>query len=127
MTIHIAQVKVYPVKGDLEVNHRILMGVLQEIAPHQPDVVITPEGFLDGYVATEEWVTRENIVEYAIDPHASPYVQSAASWAEENEAWVTLVTSKHHSPAGFLILLDLKDTLPSVPVVPDRVPPVGPS
>lgn len=99
MTIRIAQVRVYPVKGDLEANHQALMDVLGEIAPHQPDVVITPEGFLDGYVSTEEWVTRDNILEYAIDPQASPYAQSVASWAGRNDVWVVLGCTRR-APEG---------------------------
>jgi predicted amidohydrolase len=99
MTIRIAQVKVYPVKGELEENHQALMDVLEEIAPHQPDVVITPEGFLDGYVSTEEWVTRDNILDYAIDPETSPYAQSVASWAGRNGAWAVLGCTRR-APEG---------------------------
>jgi hypothetical protein len=52
--IKIAQIKVVPAKGQLQANHRLLMEVLGEIAKVPDlDVVITPEGFLDGYVSTE--------------------------------------------------------------------------
>ncbi len=82
--------KVYPVKGDLAANHRSLLGILAQIAPHKPDVVVTPEGFLDGYVATEEWVTRENIVQYAIAPADSPYTRDISAWAARHSAWLVL-------------------------------------
>lgn len=87
MIIRIAQVKVYPVRKDLETNHRRLMETLEGIAEHGPDVVITPEGFLDGYVAKDEHVTRENIVQYAIDPHRSAYTKAVSEWAASNRAW----------------------------------------
>lgn len=90
MILRLAQVKVYPTKGALEENHRRLMAVLAEIAPHRPDVVITPEGFLDGYVATESWVTKDALPRYAIDPAHSPYVDAAAAWAAEQESWLIL-------------------------------------
>ena len=88
MILRIAQVRVYPAKGDLEANHRRLMEILQEIAPHKPDVVVTPECFLDGYVSTEEWVTRENIVDYAIEPKASPYTEQVSGWAAAARSWL---------------------------------------
>lgn len=90
MKLRIAQVKVYPVKCDLAANHARLMAILAALAPHRPDVVVTPEGFLDGYVAMVEDVTAENIRDYAVDPANSPYVRGAAEWAAANGAWVVL-------------------------------------
>ena len=94
MKIRLAQVKVVPVKGGLEANHRRLMRVLAELAGHRPDVVVTPEGFLDGYIATEEEVTRQNIGRYAIDPGASDYVREAAAWAARHRSWLILGCSR---------------------------------
>ena len=88
MGIRIAQVKVYPAKGKLDENHALLLEVLAEITPHRPDVVVTPEGFLDGYVSTEESVTREQMGEHAIDPVDSPYTQAASRWAADNNSWL---------------------------------------
>lgn len=85
--LRIAQIKVYPTKGDLKANHDHLMDILNQVAGHNPDVVITPEGFLDGYVSTEETVTKENIVAYAIDPASSAYVNDVAAWAADQRAW----------------------------------------
>jgi len=90
MALRIAQVKVCPAKGELAANFRQLMGVLGEIAPHGPDVVVTPEGFLDGYVATEPHVTRETLAGYAVDPATSYYVKHVAAWAAAHHAWVIL-------------------------------------
>ncbi len=49
--ICIAQIKVYPQKGALDANYARLISTLEQIqdAAHEPDVVITPECFLDGY------------------------------------------------------------------------------
>jgi len=88
MKIRIAQIKVYPEKGDLEANQQRLMAILQAIAKVKPDVVVTPECFLDGYVVAESYVTRDNLVEYAIDPLTSPYVRSVAAWAASRRTWV---------------------------------------
>ena len=88
MKIRVAQVKVYPAKCKLADNHALLTDVLEEIAPHRPDVVVTPEGFLDGYVCTEKEVTRDLIGRYAIKPAANPYTGAVAQWAREHHCWV---------------------------------------
>ncbi len=85
--IRLAQIKVYPVKGDLDTNQSRLLEILREVEPFKPDVVITPECFLDGYVSTETFVTRDNIGDYAIDPNKSPYVDAISEWAARNNSW----------------------------------------
>jgi len=61
--IRVAQIKVYPDKGGIEANHTKLMKIFGNIEKnHEVDVVVTPEGFLDGYVATEKSVTRDDMV-----------------------------------------------------------------
>ena len=62
-----------PIRGDLDANHVRLIDILRRVAEHRPDVVVTTECFLDGYVFTESWVTKENIIEYAIDLRGSIY------------------------------------------------------
>lgn len=71
--IRVAQIKVYPDKGRIEANHIKLMKIFGDIERnHEVDVVVTPEGFLDGYVATEKSVTKDDMVKYAIDQY-QPY------------------------------------------------------
>ena len=86
MRITVAQVKVYPAKGKMEHNHALLEQVLADIAPHRPDVVITPEGWLDGYASTEDSV--EDMTDYAIDPADSPQARAIAQYAGANNCWV---------------------------------------
>ena len=89
--IKVAQIKVVPKKGELESNHRLLMAVLRDLGKGPGvDVVVTPEGFLDGYVSTEEQVTADTMIQYAIDLKASPYVQAVAEWARKNHCWFVL-------------------------------------
>jgi omega-amidase len=90
MVIRIAQVKVYPVLGDLEANHARLMEILSDVRRHEPDVVITPEGYLDGYIAKATHVTRDNIKDYAIDPETSSYAHAVSQWAAANGSWFVL-------------------------------------
>jgi len=87
--IRVAQIKVYPDKGRIEANHIKLTKIFGDIERnHEVDVVVTPEGFLDGYVATEKSVTKDDMVKYAIEPLASSYTQVVSDWAGRNKAWV---------------------------------------
>jgi predicted amidohydrolase len=90
MRIRVAQVKAYPTKGDLTANREQLMTILAGLADHVPDVVVTPEAFLDGYIATEAFVTRENIGQYAIDPMTSSHVAEISGWASRHNTWFIL-------------------------------------
>ena len=88
-TIRVAQVRVYPKKGNLQANHAMLMEILAETEKKEDvDVLVTPEGFLDGYVVTEKSVTREGMPAYAIDPERSVYTRAVSDWAKRNNAWV---------------------------------------
>ena len=53
MALRIAQTKVFPEKGDRGANDGQLVSILGQISEYRPDVVITPECFLDGYVVTD--------------------------------------------------------------------------
>ncbi len=87
--IRVAQIKVYPEKGQMEVNHKKMAEILKDIEKERAvDVVVTPEGFLDGYVSTEKSVGKEDMVRYSIEPHTSEYARSVSKWAMENKAWV---------------------------------------
>jgi len=89
--IRVAQIKVYPEKGELSANHEKLMSVLGDVAKNENiDVVVTPECFLDGYVSTEKSVAKEDMVKYAIDPRRSQYAQAVSDWARENKVWFVL-------------------------------------
>jgi predicted amidohydrolase len=99
MTLRIAQVKIYPEKGELEANHERLMAVLEQVSPHKPDVVITPECYLDGYVVTEEWVDADSLRQYAIDPQHSRYVADVSRWTSESGAWFILGCTRQ-APEG---------------------------
>ena len=104
--IRVVQIKVFPEKGKMAANHGKLMSVLGDIvgatgpqthnsafgspmhASPVPDVAVTPEGFLDGYVSTESSVTKADMMNYAIDPATSEFTLEAAAWARRNETWL---------------------------------------
>lgn len=87
--IKVAQIRVYPDKGKLVANHAKLVEILADIErKEEVDVLITPEGFLDGYVVTEKSVAKSDMGRYAIDPERSAYTRAVSDWAKRNKAWV---------------------------------------
>jgi omega-amidase len=101
MLIRVAQIKVIPIRGDLDANHVRLIDILRRVADHRPDVVVTPECFLDGYVSTESWVTKENIIEYAIDPRDSIYTRAVADWSAQTHSWFILGCTRASSEGAY--------------------------
>ncbi len=87
MKLKIAQIKIVPQKGQLIENFQRLTNVLVEVASVRPDVVITPECYLDGYIVTEDSVSKEGLADYAIDPHNSEMVDEISKWAADNQTW----------------------------------------
>lgn len=87
--IRVAQIKVYPQKGEMGLNHQKLMDILKDIEENgNVDVVVTPEGFLDGYVSTVDSVTKKDMIKYAVDPHTSEFTRAVSEWAAQNKAWI---------------------------------------
>lgn len=87
--IRVAQLKVYPQKGHMVENHHKLMNILEDIETNEKvDVVVTPEGFLDGYVSTEQSVEKEDMVKFAIEPLSSEFARAVSQWAGRNKTWV---------------------------------------
>ncbi|MCE9615930.1 MAG: carbon-nitrogen hydrolase family protein [Lentisphaerae bacterium] len=93
-TIRVAQLKVLAGKGALEANAATLKSCLQALAGERVDVVVTPECFLDGYVATDARVSAADLRAYAIDPARSPLVRDVSAWARAQACWVILGCSR---------------------------------
>jgi predicted amidohydrolase len=77
---------------------RSVLGVLEK---HRPDVVVTPECFLDGYVSTGKSVMRRDLRRYAIDPLRSAYTREIAEWSARCRSWFIFGCSRS-GPAGVL-------------------------
>ncbi len=72
-----------PVKWDVEENWRVFEQVLAARAGLKPDVVVTPECFLDGYAAAAKDWTLERFERVAQDRATSPYVARVRVLAEK--------------------------------------------
>jgi len=84
----ITQIRVVPEKANLEGNFGRPIAIPDKVAGESVDVVVTPECFLDGYVATDPRVSAEQLRRYVIDPSASAYGSSLSKWAGAASAWL---------------------------------------
>jgi len=89
MKLRIGQIKVLPKKGKVQDNFCLLMEILHR-REESLDVVITPECFLDGYIAREKEVTEKDLFSYSLDPGNSPYGEEIKKWAKKENCWVIL-------------------------------------
>jgi len=87
MNLRVAQIRIVPEQGNMEENFSMLLRALKTLEKHRPDVVITPECFLDGYVSIEKSVTKRSITKYAIDPAASSYTRAISEWSNRNKTY----------------------------------------
>lgn len=88
MRIRVGQVRIEPVKGDLDKNHAMLVTTLDKMSEASPDVVVAPECFLDGYVVRDRDLKDFLLRDYAIDPETSPYTARVSSWAKNSNCWL---------------------------------------
>jgi predicted amidohydrolase len=84
--IRVCLLKVLPAKGELAGNMDKLERLLAEIPECGIDVFVTPEGYLDGYVSTEDHVDADNIGQYGVG-EGSVYLARVAQLAAERRAW----------------------------------------
>jgi predicted amidohydrolase len=95
MGIKIAQIKFIPEKGHLDSNYIELMRVMSDIIKdNNIDIIVMPECFLDGYIASEPYITKEDMVKYAIEPDTSQYVNYISVWAKNNNCWIIFGCSR---------------------------------
>jgi predicted amidohydrolase len=85
-TIRVCLLNVMPAKGDLAGNMSKLERLIEQIPDCGIDVLVASEGYLDGYVSTEEHVDRDNIVQYGVR-EGSAYLERVARIAADRGTW----------------------------------------
>ena len=84
----LAQIRAVPERSNCDGNFARLLELLDVAAALQPDVVITPEGFLDGYLAADPEATADDVHNAAIDPENSVYADVLGAWARDHRSWL---------------------------------------
>ena len=98
--ITIAQIRGVPERGAVDANFDRLLRLLDAAAAHRPDVVITPEGWLDGYIAADPLATRRDVRSLAIDPEDSVHADVVGAWAGDQRAWVVFGCTRRVGRGG---------------------------
>ena len=84
-TVRIAQMHAVPEKWNLEKNFATFLALLEKAGAENPDIFITPEGWLDGYAAPHEDSTPAKLREVAQDPQASEYLKVVSEQAAKRD------------------------------------------
>jgi predicted amidohydrolase len=73
-----------PVKWDLEANWRKFAETVEMHAREKPDLIVTPECFLDGYVASAKDWTPERFEKIVQVRDSSPYIGKVRELAKKH-------------------------------------------
>jgi predicted amidohydrolase len=73
-----------PEKWNVEANWRVFAETVERHAGDKPDVIVTPECFLDGYAAAAKDWTPEKFAAVAQDEATSPYIAKVRELAEKH-------------------------------------------
>ena len=84
-TVRVGLFTAMPVKWDLEANYKTFAETLERHAGEKPDIVVTPECFLDGYAASAADWTPEKFAAIAQDEQHSLYVAKVRALAEKHK------------------------------------------
>jgi predicted amidohydrolase len=111
--ITVSQVRAEPLKSDVDANCDTLLGLLAAIEPGTCDVIVTPECFLDGYMANQPPVTPAELVRCAVDPASDLRVKRIAAEARRLRAWLVLGCTRRAGDDLFntALLLDRSGSL----------------
>jgi predicted amidohydrolase len=110
--IRVCLLKVMPAKGDLAGNMDRLERVLDRVPDRGIDVLVTPEGYLDGYISTEDHVSATNIAQYGIR-EGSEFLARAACIAAQREAWFVFgcIHNTEEGPKNAALVFDRRGRL----------------
>jgi len=87
--MRIGLVKILPEKKALESNLQRLLETAARCGHQRLDVIVTPECFLDGYIAAGDDIDRRRLLEFSID-ESWPPLRQLVDLARERQCWVIL-------------------------------------
>lgn len=94
-----------PQKWDLEKNLKSFLAAVQRAAPYSPDILVTPECWLDGYAAADPESTVDRLRGIAQRPEDSVFLHQVAGVAREQGlhicfGFTSLENEKVYNAAG---------------------------
>jgi predicted amidohydrolase len=98
--VRVGAIAVEPARGDREANVALAERLVAEAAGRGAELVVLPEGFLEGYVVNEPEMTRERFLALA-EPLDGPYVARFRALAREHGAWLLACFAEREGPAVY--------------------------
>ncbi len=103
--VRLAQIRAVPEKWNVEANFDVFLELLEEADSHDPDIVITCEGWLDGYASPDKASTPERLRGVAQDLSSSPYLERVSAEAKKRGLFIcfgftSLEDGKIYNAAG---------------------------
>jgi predicted amidohydrolase len=104
-TVRLGLLKAVPETWDLEANFRTFLGLIDVASERKVELLVTPEGWLDGYAAAAKGSTPERLRALAQDLDRSPYLERVAAEARSRSmailfCFTSLEGGKIHNAAG---------------------------
>ena len=88
-TARLALMRAVPEKWNLDANFAVFLKLLDEASQQNAEILITPEGWLDGYCAADtEHSTPEKVRGMAQDLSSSRYLQQVAEEAKKRGMYI---------------------------------------
>ena len=114
--MRVCLLKILPEKRNLDGNMDKLLSVVEGITESDVDVFITPEGYLDGYMSTEEGMNREAIAQYGVADYQNPFLEQIANLARQRKAWFVFgcIHNSRKGPRNAAFLFDRKGDIAGV-------------
>lgn len=106
-TIRIGAVAVQPLRGEKEANFAAAERAVRRCAAQGAELVVLPEGFLEGYVVNEPGMNRERFMALA-EPLDGPYVDRFRALASRLGVWLLACFAERAGERAFnaALLLD---------------------
>jgi omega-amidase len=86
--VRVCLLKIEPERGKEEKNYDRLAAILERTRGLGADVFVTPECYLDGYIAADPAIGRTELLSHALVPEQSPYVRRLREFCKESGAWL---------------------------------------
>lgn len=99
LRVTIGAVAVEPARGDKAGNYALAEALIRECAACGAELVLLPEGFLEGYVVNVPEMTRERFAALA-EPLDGPYVARFRALAAELGIWLLACFAERGAAAG---------------------------
>jgi N-carbamoylputrescine amidase len=104
-TVRIGLLEAVPLRWELEANFKAFLHLLEAATRERVELLVTPEGWLDGYASPAPDSTPEKLRSVAQDPLTSPYLRRVATEAKARSmlicfGFTSLEEGKIYNAAG---------------------------